>query len=642
MTRAQFWFAYAVAGLASALAACSSDNAPQTGGRTVADAASAELPGPACPGATDERCNGVDDDCDGLIDEAAVDARPVYPDRDGDGFGAPDSVFRACAAGEGLTFDSTDCDDSNPAVYPGAPEVCNERDDDCSGQADDGELSVVYQDFDEDGVGTSACFLDACVDVPGFVTSDGDCDDEDPAVGRGDACAVPTGTRATPVFEDRDRDGYGAGPVVTYTCTAVPGLAPNARDCDDTDPRVRPGALDACDQVDQDCNGSDNCSGWEDVPSIADVATPIIVGGIGERVGQWLFVVGDDPVRVAAPAWRVAGCETYLVAFVDGRLDDTRSSVCMDSGAAASGALALWRTSGLDVTRSDAESARTSAIAPMLTSLGSVWRVHVAGEAPLDGAVHVWAATQREPFTSEGPAELHAARTEAVGGDSTVWIRLRTLDGDEPRASLLDLDADGIDDLVVATPDADQIQGWSGPLTRAGLEAPPTWTWSGESLTRFGEAVALGDVDADGQHELLVGAPDGGVQGGGQAVALPLEPGTWSIDDARVRVDGDEPGARFGAAVAFDDDAQAWVVASPGRRAGGASNGALWVFDAGPSPRLDAPAARIVGDGDRAQLGTTLASTRVDGRVAILVGAPGAVTGSGTVYALDLAAVVSR
>jgi hypothetical protein len=94
--------------------------------------------------------------------------------------------------------------------------------------------------------------------------------------------------------------------------------------------------------------------------------------------------------------------------------------------------------------------------------------------------------------------------------------------------------------------------------------------------------------------------------------------------------------------VAFDDDAQAWVVASPGRRAGGASNGALWVFDAGPSPRLDAPAARIVGDGDRAQLGTTLASTRVDGRVAILVGAPGAATGSGTVYALDLAAVVSR
>jgi len=67
------------------------------------------------PGAP-EQCDGEDNDCDGEIDEDTVD------DNDGDG-------VSAC---EG------DCDDNNPAVYPGAIEIPNGLDDDCSGSADDG------------------------------------------------------------------------------------------------------------------------------------------------------------------------------------------------------------------------------------------------------------------------------------------------------------------------------------------------------------------------------------------------------------------------------------------------------------------------------------------------------------------------
>src|SRR5262245_44469098 len=39
---------------------------------------------------------------------------------------------------DGFTVEAGDCDDSNPDVHPGAPEVCNGIDDDCDTQTDEG------------------------------------------------------------------------------------------------------------------------------------------------------------------------------------------------------------------------------------------------------------------------------------------------------------------------------------------------------------------------------------------------------------------------------------------------------------------------------------------------------------------------
>ena len=91
------------------------------------------------PAAPETSQNGIDDDCDGSVDEdvsATLDA-----DGDGDGY----------AASEG------DCDDIHPQVNPGGPETDDGIDNDCDGAIDEG--------FDTDG--------------DGYTPRSGDCDDND-------------------------------------------------------------------------------------------------------------------------------------------------------------------------------------------------------------------------------------------------------------------------------------------------------------------------------------------------------------------------------------------------------------------------------------------------------------------------------
>lgn len=87
------------------------------------------------PGAA-ETCNATDDDCDGAVDEEAVDMVAYFADADGDGFGAG-SAFLSCAPVAGMVSAGTDCNDQRQRVYPGAREIVgNSRDEDCDGRAD--------------------------------------------------------------------------------------------------------------------------------------------------------------------------------------------------------------------------------------------------------------------------------------------------------------------------------------------------------------------------------------------------------------------------------------------------------------------------------------------------------------------------
>ncbi len=85
------------------------------------------------PGAT-ELCNGIDDNCDGEMDQGAV--TTWYQDSDGDGYGWTTITQVACSKPAGFVALPGDCHDNNAAIHPGPTELCNGIDDDCDSQID--------------------------------------------------------------------------------------------------------------------------------------------------------------------------------------------------------------------------------------------------------------------------------------------------------------------------------------------------------------------------------------------------------------------------------------------------------------------------------------------------------------------------
>lgn len=84
---------------------------------------------------------------------------------------------------DGDNYDSTvDCDDNNPNVNPGATEICNGKDENCDGVIDEGFPAdyTYYVDNDEDGYGDSNDSINTCQDSApfGYVIEGGDCNDD--------------------------------------------------------------------------------------------------------------------------------------------------------------------------------------------------------------------------------------------------------------------------------------------------------------------------------------------------------------------------------------------------------------------------------------------------------------------------------
>ncbi len=150
-----------------------------------------------------ELCDNSDNDCDGSVDENALDEADWYADVDGDGYGDSGSFQAACTAPSNHVANSEDCDDTNGAVNPAATEGCDAVDNDCDGTTDE-----------DDAFDAGTWYLDG------------------------------------------DLDGYGDDNTATTSCAQPTGYTATGGDCDDGSATVHPGATESCNGVDDDCDGT--------------------------------------------------------------------------------------------------------------------------------------------------------------------------------------------------------------------------------------------------------------------------------------------------------------------------------------------------------------------------------------------------
>jgi hypothetical protein len=116
----------------------------------------------------------------------AVGSIDYYCDSDADGYYSS-YISGSCPTGVDCvpagcqTSAGNDCNDGNSQIHPGAPEVCNDADDNCDGNVDEGlPISSWYFDYDGDSYGNPSVWQDKC-DQPagGWVADNTDCNDND-------------------------------------------------------------------------------------------------------------------------------------------------------------------------------------------------------------------------------------------------------------------------------------------------------------------------------------------------------------------------------------------------------------------------------------------------------------------------------
>jgi hypothetical protein len=270
-----------------------------------------------------EVCNGFDDDCDALIDDAdsgVTGQATWYADADADGYGNLASTLVKCSKPTGYVANSTDCNDAAIGINPGAQEVCDASnvDEDCDAKADDLDPSATgqtswFRDADNDTYGLLTNTQSKCDKPAGYVANSTDCNDAAVAINPGatEVCdasnvdedcdaladdADSSATGKTSWYHDVDGDTFGAG-AATLRCDATGNLVASSTDCNDGAAAIHPGATEICNTVDDDCD------------TLIDDADSPVTGGTtwyADSDGDTYGNVASTQVKCAKPTGYVA------------------------------------------------------------------------------------------------------------------------------------------------------------------------------------------------------------------------------------------------------------------------------------------------------------------------------------------------
>nr|AYM53283.1 hypothetical protein [Cystobacter fuscus] len=310
-----------------------------------------------------ELCNGVNDNCDDVVDEGfntgatctgelgcggkiecATTTQSVckvvtstwYLDGDQDGHGAKATEIKACgttAPGSNYVASSDDCDDTKNNVYTGAPEFCDTLDNNCNNQTDEG--------FD----------VGATCDAGNECTGKKECSPD----GKSSLCKSTTSP--TKYYVDTDLDNYGDDNSVIQTCgTPAAGYITQGGDCDDGNRFTHPNATEVCDLADNDCDNTTDeenvcptTPAWTNYPSSGSETWYSVAlygnGGVWVAGGDKFHQRKSKETSFQDLSTCTAGASVYSVAATPGSGDallggndgfmaryDPNSELCVDPG----------------------------------------------------------------------------------------------------------------------------------------------------------------------------------------------------------------------------------------------------------------------------------------------------------------------
>ena len=515
-----------------------------------------------------EACDGVDEDCDGEIDEAPVDGGTLfYRDDDDDGWGIPDDEVEACDQPEGYVELVGDCDDTNAHIHPDEDEVCgNGVDEDCDG-ADwcpiDPSDVYVAAPAERDQLGTALAAADL----------DGD-GQHDLIVGADD--------------HDAGGDAAGAAFLLAGPLTAARNAsAAEATVLGASESDGLGGALAVVGDVDGDglvdwavgAPGSD--AGGEGAGAL------YLLGGLATGLEGASTVLGMQT------DWGVGGSAGWVGDLDgDGRDDLGVGATGAHYDSVQGGALFLFFEPPSGATNTWYADANLYAVEH---------NVHVgfayAGVGDLDGDGLDDLAIGAPYDQNEG---IYAGAlflvNGPVSGDVAVdrdGTTVAESDYDElgvAVASTGDLDGDGLADLVVGARGYDDGAGavyvLLGPVTDGDLSAARAKA-VGEAGSATGGDVAPGDYDGDGELDLLIAAQNdsyGGDSSGAAYVLYGPLSGSYELALGTDKVISGEAWTYTGRSVAnagdHDGDGvdEALVGATGATPSGQPEGGAAWLF----------------------------------------------------------------